>query len=253
MDTKKIVVGVLIMAVGLFLLFDKMGFFIPSIYRVIISWQTLLIAIGVVLLFDRKQDHKTGGLVLILIGTIFLLPKIYPVSIGSFIIPVVLIAIGIGFIIKTATRKNENKDYETWTNEHPDWKSNFTEFGKKIITNGGGVVKKEYVFTGSKEKWTQGKLKNLEIEAVFSGVELDFTQAELADDIKVAAHIKVTSVFSGVILYVPEDWNIMVQKTGVFGGFNDNRPNRVLQASSDKLVVLELEAVFGGGEIRCYE
>jgi len=114
-------------------------------------------------------------------------------------------------------------------------------------------VHKEYVFTGSKEKWTEGKLRNLEIEATFSGVELDFSQAELADDIKVAAHIKVTSVFSGVIIYVPDDWNIMVQKTGVFGGFNDNRPNRVLKVESDKYVVIELEAVFGGGELRCYE
>ena len=119
--------------------------------------------------------------------------------------------------------------------------------------NNGDAVHKEYVFAGSKEKWTHGKLKNVFIEATFSGVELDFTQAELADDIKVAACIKVKSVFSGVILYVPDDWNIMVQKTGAFGGFNDNRPNRVLQATSDKLVVLELEAVFGGGEIRCYE
>jgi len=96
-------------------------------------------------------------------------------------------------------------------------------------------------------------LKNVEIEAVFSGVEIDFSQAELADDIKVAALIKIKSVFSGVILYVPDDWNIVVQKTGVFGGFTDNRPNRVLQVSGNKYVVLEVEALFGGGELRCYE
>jgi predicted membrane protein len=93
----------------------------------------------------------------------------------------------------------------------------------------------------------------VEIEAIFSSVEIDFTQAELADDVKVAARISVKSVFGSVILYVPEDWNITIQKTGVFGGFTDNRPNRVLQIASDKLVILELEAVFGGGEIRCYE
>jgi len=115
-------------------------------------------------------------------------------------------------------------------------------------------VKREYVFNGSKEKWTYGKLRNVVIEAVFSGVELDFTQTELADDIKVAAHIKISSVFSGITLYVPDDWNIMVQKTGVFGGFVDNRPRSAEQnVNKDKLVILELEAVFGGGEIKCYE
>ena len=241
------------MMVGVFLLFNKMGFFIPMVYSIVISWQSLLIAIGIILLFDGHSDHKTAGLLLIFIGSLFLLSKFSPINIGGFIIPVVIIVVGIGFIIKAATRKNENKNYETWCNEHPNWKNYFKDFEKNVTTNGGGIIRREYIFAGSKEKWTHGKLKNVKIEAVFSGVELDFTQAELADDIKVAAHIKVSSVFSGVILYVPEDWNIMIQKTGVFGGFTDSRPNRVLQVSSDKLVILELEAVFGGGEIRCYE
>ena len=250
---KKIVTGIIIMAVGAFLLFNNMGFFIPEVYHLVISWQTLLIAIGVILLFDKPSDHKTAGIILIVIGTLFLLSKICPLNVRTFIIPAAIIAIGIGFIIKATTRKNEDNSFETWFSEHPEWKKQFKNFGKNDTFKDGNVIYKEYVFTSSKEKWTQGKLKNLEIEARFSGVELDFTQAELADDIKVAACIKVKSVFSGVILYVPEDWNIVVQKTGAFGGFADNRPNRVLRVSSDKIVTLEVEAVFGGGEIRCYE
>ena len=252
---KKIVVGILIMVVGAFLLLNNllnnMGFFVPDVYHFVISWQTLLIAIGLILLFDKPTDHKTAGIVLIVIGGLFMLPKIFPLNIGSLVVPVAIIAVGIGFVIKAATRKNENN--EIWLNGHPDWKEHFKNFEKNVTTDRGGIVRKEYVFSASKEKWTQGKLRNVEIEATFSGVELDFTQAELADDIKVAAYIKVKSVFSGVILYVPDDWNIMVQKSGVFGGFTDSRPNKVLQASGDKLVVLEVEAVFGGGEIRCYE
>ena len=250
---KKVIAGILIMMVGAFLLFNKMGFFIPSVYPIVISFPMLLIAIGIILLADKHSDHKTAGLVLILIGALFLLPKIYPLNVGGFIVPLVIIAIGIAFIIKASTRKNEIKESDTLCRGHHNWNKNFTDFEKKVTMNNGEIVHKEYIFAGSKEKWTQGKLKNVFIEATFSGVELDFTQTELADDIKVAACIRVKSVFSGVILYVPEDWNIMVQKTGAFGGFVDNRPNRVLQASSDKLVVLELEAVFGGGEIRCYE
>ena len=252
MNTKKIAAGIVIMMVGAFLLFNKMGFFIPEVYPLVISWQTLLIAIGIILLFDRHSDHKTAGIVLVLIGTLFLLSKIFPLSGSGFTIPIIIIAVGIGFILK-ATQKKANKDDEIWTSEHPEWSKYFKDFGKNITLNDGGIVHKEYTFSVSKERWTQGKLKNVEIEATFSGVELDFTQAELADDIKVAAYIKVKSVFSGVTLYVPEDWNIMVQKNGSFGGFIDSRPKRVLQISSDKLVILELEATFGGGEIKCYE
>ena len=250
---KKIVAGIIIMVVGAFLLFNKMGFFLPGVYPLIISWQTLLIAIGLILLFDKQQNHKSTGIVLIVVGTLFILPKISPLYGGGFIIPIIIIAVGIGVIIKATTQKNENGDNETWNSEHPQWSKQFSDFGNTETINRGGVVHKEYTFTGSKEKWTQGKLKNVFIEATFSGVEIDFTQAELADDIKTAAHIKVKSVFSGVILYVPEDWNIVIQKTGAFGGFTDNRPNRVLKIVSNKLVILELEATFGGGEIRCYE
>ena len=253
---KKIVAGVIILVIGIFLLFNRMGFFLPEIYPMVISWQTLLIAIGLILLFDKQQNHKSTGLVLVVVGALFLLPKILPLSLNGLFFPIIFIAIGIGVIIKATTQKSENGNsgkWETWTNEHPDWNKQFTDIGKIETTNSGGAVHKEYTFTGSKEKWTQGKLKNVFIEATFSGVEIDFTQAELADDIKTAAHIKVKSVFSGVILYVPEDWNIVVQKTGAFGGFTDNRPNRVLKIVSDKLVILELEATFGGGEIRCYE
>ena len=251
---KKIVIGLIIMLVGAFLLFDNMGFFLPVVRRVIISWPALVVAIGIILLVDRPSDHKIAGAVLVLGGSLFLIPKIFPaISINGFIIPVIVIAIGVGFIIKATCSKNDFKVFETWCNENPNWKNGFKDFEKNVTTDHGGFVRKEYVFSGSKEKWTQGKLKNVEIEAVFSGVEIDFTQTELADDIKVAAHIKVKSVFSGVILYVPEDWNIMVQKNGVFGGFTDARPHRVLQVVSDKMVVLEVEAVFGGGEIRCYE
>jgi len=258
MEKKKIVAGVLIMIVGALLLLNQIGLFnywCPGIdiFRIVISWQSLLIAIGIILLFDRHSDHKTAGLILIVVGLFFIVPKIYhPFNMSGFIIPIAFIVLGIVFIIRSSTKKYDKEQYETWCNGN-SWKKHYTDFEKNVTTNWGGVVRKDYAFSNSKEKWTQSKLKNLEIEAVFSGVELDFTQTELADDIKVAAHIKIKSVFSGVVLYVPEDWNIMVQKTGVFGGFTDNRPNRVLQITTDKLVVLELEAVFGGGEIRCYE
>jgi len=253
MDFRKVIAGVIIMGVGIVLLLNKLNLFDFSIFRYVISWQSALIAVGVILIFDRRSDNRMIGFVLITIGALFLLPKIFSLNVSGFIIPVIVIAIGIAIIVKSSIRRHDKAAFKQWCTESTIWNKHFKEFGNSMAVNGGGVVKKEYVFSNSKEKWTQGKLKNVEIEAVFSNVELDFTQAELADDIKVAAHIKVNSVFSGITLYVPDDWDIMIQKTGVFGGINDNRPNKVLKVVSNKLVVLELESVFGGGEIRCYE
>ena len=252
---KKLITGVLIILLGAFLLLNNhFGLFEPWVYKFVISWPMLLAVFGLIFLFDRKSDHRTAGIVLLVIASLFLIPKIeiWNLSMRDVVWPVIIIAAGMALISKAI-----------WWNKRDDnWQDRFQWHCKKDfktpnfdnITMTGDVVKREYVFNGSKEKWTYGKLRNVVIEAVFSGVELDFTQTELADDIKVAAHIKISSVFSGITLYVPDDWNIMVQKTGVFGGFVDNRPRSAEQnVNKDKLVILELEAVFGGGEIKCYE
>ena len=249
---KKIVLGVLIMMFGVFLLLRNLGFIPYEISHWVISWQSLLIAIGAILLFDRKMENKNAGVILILVGSIFLLSKMLDMSLKGIVVPALVIALGVVFIFWVTTKKSWcRKGGFSNCSEWKDYGNTKNSFAK-ITDNGNGDIKREYAFNGSKEKWTHGKLRNVKIEAVFSGVELDFSQAELADDLKVAAHIKVKSVFSGVILYVPDDWNLVIQKNGVFGGFVDNRPRNIV-VDKEKIVILEVEAVFGGGEIRCYE
>jgi len=248
---KKAVFGIIIMFVGVFLLFYNLGYIPWQVRHIVISWQALLIGIGVVLLFDDKSSNKSAGVILAAIGTLFLLPRIFNIDVSGFFLPLIIIVVGILFIIKSSTRKT--------------WRSKF--FGdnisvdnltggilnSEINVNSNGFISREYVFSGSKEKWTYNNVKSIEISSVFSGVELDFTQLELSPNVE-KVQIKVSSVFGGVVLYVPDDWNIIMQKTGVFGSFTDNRPRNVAQFSTTgRLVYLELEAVFGGGEIKCYE
>jgi predicted membrane protein len=157
---------------------------------------------------------------------------------------------GILLIVRASTKKQRCFRSFGKTFSFENMSENFTETPPDA--NHNGYIGREYVFTGSKERWIYNNVKSIEISAVFSGVELDFTQLELSHDVN-KVHIKVSSVFGGVILYVPEDWNIMIQKTGVFGSFTDNRPCNASQTANGKPVYLELEAVFGGGEIKCYE
>jgi predicted membrane protein len=255
---KKIVFGIIAVAVGIFLLLYNLGQIEEAVYPLVISWQSLLVAIGLTLFFDWKsdRDHPVAGFVLISTGVLFLLPEICDylqitplINIKKLIIPVLIILAGFIFIFHVSVEKKNPK----WLKKHQKYCDDFEDMPfEKTSLQSGGVVKREYVFTASKEKWTYGKLRNVELEAVFSGVELDFSQAELAEDVKVAVHIKISVVFGGVVLFVPEDWNIMIQKTGVFGGFVDSRPNN-REVNEDKLVIMELDSVFGGGEIKCYE
>ncbi|MDR2683253.1 MAG: cell wall-active antibiotics response protein [Dysgonamonadaceae bacterium] len=231
---KKIVFGVIVMMLGVFLLFRNMGYVPWGISRWVFSWQSLLIAIGAILLFDRKPNNKSAGLVLILIGTIFLLSK--SMYVGNVLVPALVIVAGMILIVRASTGRRLKDTFDQ----------------TKTTIPGNGCITREYVFTGSKEKWAYGKLRNVAIDAVFSGVELDFSQTEWTGAIQEPVYIKVSSVFSGVTLYVPDDWDIIVRKSSVFGGFVDKRPLNI-EVDKEKKVILELEAVFGGGEIRCYE
>lgn len=244
---KSTVAGVLVLLFGILFLMKSLHFIDWEIWDVIISWQSLLIVIGLLLLFDKNRNNKGVGGVFVVVGTIFMLPRIFAAIDGSIVIPLLIIAGGVYWIVASVRRKNRKQSYFNQDHHHDFENKPFVE----MTATESGYVKREYSFTGSKERWTYGQLKRVEIEAAFSGVELDFSQAELSDEVE-QVHIKATAVFSGVTLYIPSDWNVMINKTGIFGGWVDKRPMRP-ETSSGKLVVLDLEAVFGGGEIKSYE
>ena len=252
---KKAVFGIIILFVGVFMLLRNLDFIPWDVYHIVISWPALLIGIGVVLFFDNRSSNKSAGIILAAVGALFLLPRIFNVDVNGFFIPLIIIVIGILFIIRSSTKrayrfKSSGRNTVLFDNRSED-SSGMQDY--EMGVNPDGFITRDYVFSGSKEKWTYNNVKGIEISSVFSGLELDLTQIELSPDVE-RVQIKISSVFGGVVLYVPDDWNIIIQKTGVFGSFTDNRPRNVVQSSSTgKQVYLELEAVFGGGEIKCYE
>jgi predicted membrane protein len=253
---KKVVIAVIIILAGVFLLFNNLGFLPHDYFRIVFSWPLLLLVIGSTMLADKRSHKKDAGIIFILVGIAFLIPKILSlfvpyllpgVNISKLTLSIGVIAAGIYFLIKSQRHKSNVRFFEHQSShfQKEDFDSMpFTD----IPDNDTGYVKREYVFVNTKERISP-PIKRVEIEAVFSGIEIDFSQTELSSDVK-NIYIKVSAVFSGVTLYIPDDWNILIQKTGVFGGFNDKRFIKKPSDPNGKLVVLELEAVFGGGEVK---
>ena len=245
---KRTVVGIIIVLAGVLLLGFNFGILDHDLKRIVFSWQMLLIAIGFTLLFDKKKNDVNGGIILMLIGFVFLLHKIFTfTNFSSIFIPALLITVGVFYIIRSSRRKNQGGHLFHSSDQGYDSLS-FSE----MPNNNSGYIVRDYLFSGSKERLTQGELVKADIDAIFSGVEVDFSQASLSEQAQVV-HIKVSSVFSSVTVYIPSEWNVQVQKTGTFGDFTDRRPTRMVETPGSKLVILELSAVFGGGEIKCYE
>lgn len=115
-NNSKVVLAWVLIGIGIFWILRKIGFYfdIPHFYfhhiffpfknlfhdftHIIFSWQVVLIMVGLILMAGKRSS----GIVLIIIGGIFLLPKflIVPGLTFSMFFPVLLIGLGIAMIVR---------------------------------------------------------------------------------------------------------------------------------------------------------
>jgi len=62
-------------------------------------------------------------------------------------------------------------------------------------------------------------------------------------------YLEVTMIFGGSKFIVPEDWDIKLEITSVFGGFSDKRQRTIVVPDKSRQLVISGVAIFGGGEI----
>ncbi len=227
---KKVVFGIIVVIVGALLMASNFGYLPYHLRNIFFSWQMLLIAFGLVNLVS--SESKTTGLILISVGSFFLLPDLFDFSFNFIRLfwPLLLIVVGLSLIL--------NKSY------HGCWRRQ-----RKDKVSEAGVIDEFNVFSGSKRRFANEVFKGGEISNVFGGSELDLTQAILGDGETV---LNIQYVFGGGTLIVPADWNVRIEVVSIFGGFSDER--RIIKQSTDssKVLVLKGNCVFGGGEIKSY-
>ncbi|MCL2097210.1 MAG: cell wall-active antibiotics response protein [Bacteroidales bacterium] len=244
-NSSNVLIGMLIITAGILLLLFKAEVLPSACKPVIFSWPMILICIGLVSLCSR--DNRDFGLLLMLIGGFFLLPKLN-IEGFSFINEnrwaIILIIIGVIIVYKALFEK---KQYFYWKlQSNKDYQHNYSKF--KSNSNEPGYLYREYVFGGSKESVTTKNFKGGKISCVFGGIELDLSEAELAEGV---SHLELHTVFGGIIICVPVDWNIEIQHHDVLGHVEDKRPKRSVEMNKDKILIIHTHVVLGGGEIKC--
>ena len=244
-----IIFGLLFLAAGALLFAFNSGILLPEYKSIVFSWQMALIALGFAFLFSR--DKWVAGIILMLVGGFFILPNLDIVGLG-FVAqnywPIGLVVVGVIILCsavwgrnfrqrhpKVFYTENTKRERHCCTN---DWNSH----------NEAGYIDRNNVFGGSKEKIDFTNFKGGEINTVFGGIELDLSDSKLAEGVH---RLELNSVFGGLVLFVPMDWNIEMRTTHVFGDFVDNRPKPAFEIDEKRTLIIEANAVFGGGEIRC--
>lgn len=226
-SNNRAMIGVVLVLAGLFLVLKNTGFFPDFIDDVIFSWPMLLITIGLVMTLGSTE--KTGGIIVMAVGGFFMIPHLFRETFHMYNMfwPSIFIIVGIIFIV---TRRK-------------GWNAVSTK----------GVIGDDYidyvnVFSGGERQILSQNFKGGRITAVFGGIELDLTKANLAPGV---SELEIACVFGGATIFVPDDWHVIIEVTPILGGFSDTRkiiPGRTFDQS--KQLVIKGAVVFGGGEIK---
>jgi predicted membrane protein len=227
-----LLLGIVLMFLGLFLIADLADIVPWRMRDFLFTWQALLIFLG--LIFLSNKENKGTGVVLIVVGSFFLLPRVIDVPDywrGLFW-PAMLIVMGL--VVIFGSRRHGSATYfgghkQKATGEN--WLDDVTVFG------GGDRIISSQQFEGGK------------ITHIFGGSKIDFSRAKLAPG---RHYLELTLIFGGTKLIIPEAWDVKVEVTSVFGGFSDKRVRSIVVADTDRSLVITGSSIFGGGEIVNY-
>lgn len=101
------------------------------------------------------------------------------------------------------------------------------------------------VFSGSTRSGAWKMAKELRAISVFSGGEIDLTDAKFTQKVHT---IKVFSLFSGCDIYVPEHINVVSKTFCVFAGVDNNAPSN--GNGNAPTLVIEGISIFSGFDIK---
>ena len=222
--------GSLIVAAGVALLLDHMGFFvIGSLFR---FWPMILVFFGVGHLFTRS--NRAWGAILVVVGAIFQLNNLGLTHLHfSDMWPLAIIAVGIvlmwgalrpPIVVKGGSQSDR-------VNYSPD------------------VFNATAIFGGIERRIKSQAFRGGRATCIFGGAELDLRDAVIDGD---EATIEVNCIFGGAEIRVPEVWNVHSMSTPVLGGYSDKTH---ISAAPDatgakrKTLIITGTVIFGGVEI----
>ena len=190
--------------VGIGIIFGLNALEITDINIFFDGWWTLFIIVPCFISLFKDQD-KTGDIIGLIIGICLLLgcqDLLAFELVWKLMIPVILVVIGLSIIFKDTIHSVVRKQ------------------AKKLSKK----TDKEFcaTFSGQDLDFTNEEFKGCDLSAVFGGIKCNLKEAIINEDIV----INTSSVFGGITIYVPNDVNVKITSTSIFGGVSDERKKK---------------------------
>lgn len=251
----RLIVGLLIIALGAALLADNLGW-LDARHIIRSLWPLALVAVGIAMV--RHPHHKRSrgwGWVLITVGAWIFLDKVgwIHVSLGQLILPGILLFVGGVLVVRslsgpptgsTPAGSSEGKpNGEADTSHGPSTSS--TSFGSSTSSDQAEFMRSFAMLSGHELRPVSRPFRGADLNAVMGGIKLDLTSARMEGD---TAVIEVFAFWGGVEIFVPPDWTVTSEVTTLLAGFIDKR--RPTSVVPTKHLVIKGMVVMSGVEIK---
>jgi predicted membrane protein len=223
------------------------------------------------------QGRIFAGILIIVIGVIFLLGSLDKVDVGDLISeywPLILIAVGLWHILAHNFRQVGTGlilitigsvfmlinlgilGTNFWSVFWPVliiavglWillKPRFKGFEGKVPEIKDDDLDAFVMFAGINRRLESKEFRGGKATALFGGIELDFYNAKLAGN---QATVDLTAMFGGIDVRVPRNWKVVVDSHAILGGVDDKHRTE----SPDQIeatLLIKATAIFGGIDIK---
>ncbi|MCL7987980.1 cell wall-active antibiotics response protein [Sphingobacterium sp. lm-10] len=265
--------GAFIILFGLALLMKNMR--LDIFPRWIFGWEMILIVIGLVIGVNSRFQKKSS-VILIAIGSIFLLKDLVGMSFGKFFIPAMVIAMGIYLIKRNRvvpplppedpTRPDDEYDWDkrvdhfyTVDNDYTADSGNpkDTQPVNASASTGSGpyanysaqhdsYLKVDTFFSDTKKSLLTTNFLGGTITSVFGSTKVNFLQA----DIKQAVVLDTFQLFGSTKIIIPPHWQVSSNVASIFGELDDRRPMFDITTDKNKKIYITGTSIFGGLTIK---
>ena len=227
----KVLAGVLVILLGLFYLLKVLGIQLPINH---ISWEFILIGVGLVHLV-KHNFKKSGGYIMIIIGSIFLIDDLPNIDIDTKVVwPLLIIFFG-GLMIYKALFKKKGHSESTIV------------FDDQTEMTSDQYFESSSIFGGVNKNVVSSDFKGASVTSIFGGTEINLMKADIQEN----AIIDTTCIFGGTTIIIPDNWQVKNEITTILGSVEDKRAIELSEISG-KILILKGSCILGGVDIKSY-
>jgi predicted membrane protein len=249
--TGRVVAGVILLALGAIFLLDNFGVIdAGDVFR---YWPLILLGLGLTrLISPRRREDRGAGVVLTVLGTIFLARALeVPWFRLRLVWPALLLLLGVWLILEALRGKRGPIPSLSDVGEYARaGAAAGLEATRGLAAPPGqeGNVMKEFALMGGGDRVvTSQDFRGGEVTAIMGGFQIDLRGAAIAGE---SATIEIFTLFGGVEIKVPQAWRVVMSGTPILGVFTASTSPIRDESVPVRTLIVRGTAIMGGVEVK---